>query len=208
MNWFKDSLPDWQGQRPTSELTQSLVARGSCHVGLGIRSRIQGRVVCLWDCEVVQTVCEAIVEEYFDGQMTCPTTEKIWCQISDDWLKWWNFSDIIGAIDGKHVSCKAPPRPSPTTNWWSEYYLNNNQLQGLLRCHTVFHGQFWLQVPLGWRIWEWRSIGCSNIQQQWQEPLPNDMQGDPYFLLVDDLFALRTFLMNHTAHRVQALCLG
>ena len=59
--------------------------------------------------KVVREVCEAIVEEHLDEQITCPATEQEWRQISDDWMRRWNFPHNIGAIDGKHVACKAPP---------------------------------------------------------------------------------------------------
>ena len=59
--------------------------------------------------KVVREVCEAILEEYLDEQMTCPTTEEEWRQIADDWLQRWNFPHIIGAIDDKHVAAKLHP---------------------------------------------------------------------------------------------------
>jgi len=65
---------------------------------------------------VVREVCDAIVEEYIDEQMTPPNTEAGWRQLADDWMRRWNFPHTIGAIDGKHVACKAPPDSG------SEYY--------------------------------------------------------------------------------------
>ena len=65
---------------------------------------------------VVRDVCRAIVDEYLDEQMTCPTTEEKWRQIADDWLQRWDFPHTIGAIDGKHMACKGPP------NTGSEYF--------------------------------------------------------------------------------------
>ena len=65
---------------------------------------------------IVREVCQAIVDEYLDEMMTTPTTEAGWRQIADDWYQRWNFPHTIGAIDGKHVACKAPP------NTGSEYY--------------------------------------------------------------------------------------
>ena len=58
---------------------------------------------------VVREVCEAIVDEYLDKQMFPPTTEQDWRQLADEWYQRWNFPHTIGAIDGKHVACKAPP---------------------------------------------------------------------------------------------------
>ena len=65
---------------------------------------------------VVREVCAVIVEEYIDEQMSPPTTQAGWLQLANDWHQRWNFPHVIGAIDGKHVACKAPP------NSGSEYY--------------------------------------------------------------------------------------
>ena len=65
---------------------------------------------------VVREVCEAIIEEYLDEQLSPPTTEQGWLQLANDWYERWNFPHVIGAIDGKHVACKAPP------NSGSEFY--------------------------------------------------------------------------------------
>ncbi|XP_021339754.1 putative nuclease HARBI1 [Mizuhopecten yessoensis] len=66
--------------------------------------------------KVVREVCEAIIEEYLEEQMSPPTTEEGWRQLLDDWYQRWNFPHVVGAVDGKHVACKAPP------NSGSEYY--------------------------------------------------------------------------------------
>ena len=67
-------------------------------------------------CVVVREVCQAIVDEYLAELLTCPQTEDGWRELADDWYRRWNFPNVIGAIDGKHVACKAPP------NSGSEYY--------------------------------------------------------------------------------------
>ena len=46
----------------------------------------------------------------------CPTTEQGWRDLADQWYQRWNFPHTVGAIDGKHVACKAPP------NSGSEFY--------------------------------------------------------------------------------------
>ena len=65
---------------------------------------------------VVREVCEAIIEEYLEEQMSPPTTEEGWLQLANDCYERCNFPHVIGAIDSKHVACKAPPDSG------SEYY--------------------------------------------------------------------------------------
>ena len=68
----------------------------------------------------------------------------------------------------------------PSHNWchWrqacglqssTQHRIRILQLQGFFQHHTVWHGQFRLQVPLGWRIRKWCCIRCPNLQPQWLE---------------------------------------
>ncbi|XP_071503284.1 putative nuclease HARBI1 [Diadema antillarum] len=67
---------------------------------------------------VVRRVVKAIIEEYTDELLFCPTTEQGWRDLADQWYQryQWYFPHAVGAIDGKHVACKAP------LNSGSEYY--------------------------------------------------------------------------------------
>ena len=62
---------------------------------------------------VVREVCQAIIDEYLDEVMTCPTTPEGWRAISDNFMKRWNFPHTCGALDGKHVACRCPPTVDP-----------------------------------------------------------------------------------------------
>ena len=53
-------------------------------------------------------MCDAIVQEYTEELLKPPQTAADWRQITDDWMKRWNFPHYIGAIDGKHIACKCP----------------------------------------------------------------------------------------------------
>lgn len=65
---------------------------------------------------VVREVVKAIIEEYANELLFCPTTEQGWRDLADQWYQRWNFPHTVGAIDGKHVACKAP------RNSGSEFY--------------------------------------------------------------------------------------
>ena len=58
---------------------------------------------------VVREVCEAIIEEYLDEQLSPLTTEHGWLQLANDWCERWNFPHVTGAIDGKHGSVQGSP---------------------------------------------------------------------------------------------------
>ena len=57
-------------------------------------------------CFAVKEVCQAIVEEYKDELMTCPTSLDGWRKIAGDIYSKWNFPHCLGALNGKHVAMK------------------------------------------------------------------------------------------------------
>ncbi|XP_062621654.1 putative nuclease HARBI1 [Saccostrea cucullata] len=151
--------------------------------------------------KVVRDVCEAIVDEYLDEQMTCPTTEEEWRQIADDWLQRWNFPHTIGAIDGKHVACKAPP------NTGSEYYNYKGFFSIILFGMVSSDYKFlWADISGNGAASDAQIYNHSELKQGLEsdnitgwprpDPLPNDTQDVPYFIVGDDAFSLRTYLMK------------
>ena len=53
--------------------------------------------------KVVREVCAAIILVYTEEQLKPPQNEDDWREISDAWLRRWNFPHVVGAIDGKHI---------------------------------------------------------------------------------------------------------
>ena len=58
---------------------------------------------------LIPKVCQAIIDEYKDEVMKCPTTAEEWRAISDKFAERCNFPHTCGTLDGKHVNCKCPP---------------------------------------------------------------------------------------------------
>ena len=151
--------------------------------------------------KVVREVCHAILDEYMEEQFTCPTTEEGWREISNEWLKRWNFPHTIGAIDGKHVACKAPPKSG------SEYYNYKGFFSViLLACVSADYKFLWADVSGNGASSDAQMFNCSDLREGLEQdnirgwprpdPLPNDTQDVPYFIVGDDAFSLRTFLMK------------
>jgi len=59
---------------------------------------------------LVREVCQAIIDEYVDEVLVCPTTADGWRGIADKFYERWNFPNTCGAIDGKHVRVTCPPK--------------------------------------------------------------------------------------------------
>ena len=150
---------------------------------------------------VVREVCQAIIEEYTEELMSPPDTKEGWRQIAEDWYKRWNFPHTIGAVDGKHVACKAP------ANSGSEYYNYKGFFSVILLAMVTSDYKFlWSDVSGNGASSDAHIFNSSVLKEALEkgdilgwpkpEPLPYDDQNVPYFLVGDDAFAFRTYMMK------------
>ncbi len=137
---------------------------------------------------IIQEVCAAIIDEFAAEVLDCPTSPEEWQRVVDQFADLCQVYHAIGAIDVKHIR-------------WSV-------LKSLERCSTIIRGS--TLVPVGGCLPEWILIWCTDFQPLWAEtsdrrwndwvspedPLPKDDRPMPYFILGDDAFALKTWLMK------------
>lgn len=150
---------------------------------------------------VVREVCEAIIVEYREELLKPPQTAADWRQITDSWMNRWNFPHVIGAIDGKHIACKAP------ANSGSDYYNYKGFFSVILLAVCSSDYKFlWIDTSGKGSSSDAHIYNTSVFQQALHrndiigfpqpDPLPGDTEDVPYFLVGDDAFALRTYMMK------------
>ena len=62
--------------------------------------------------QIISETCNALWKVLLENKyIDVPKTEKQWREIADGFYRSWNFPNLVGAIDGKHVLIQAPPRP-------------------------------------------------------------------------------------------------
>ena len=153
----------------------------------------------------VPEVCDAIVEEYRDEAFTTPSTPDAWREVAEQFGKRWNFHHACGALDGKHVAIRKPK------NSGSAYYNYKGffsiVLMGLVDADYKF---LWAHVGAEGSASDAGVFNESNLQPALRDgtlglpapdPLPNDDCPTPYFIIGDDAFPLRTWLMKPYSHR-------
>ena len=150
---------------------------------------------------VVREVCAAIIDVYREEQLQAPQNAADWREITDAWMKRWNFPHVIGAIDGKHIACKAPASTG------SDYFNYKGFFSIILLAVVTSDYKFlWIDTSGKGSSSDAHIYNNSELQEALQrndiigfpqpDPLPGDTQDIPYFLVGDDAFALRTYLMK------------
>lgn len=155
--------------------------------------------------KLIPEVCEAIIAEYAEEVIEGPTTEQQWRAISQQFSRRWQFEHCLGALDGKHIAIRCP------TNAGSEYY-NYKGFHSIILMALV-DGDYkfsWVDVGSNGSAGDAQVFNRSELKECMDdqtlgvpapEPLPHDDRDMPFFIVGDDAFALRTWLMKPFSKR-------
>lgn len=177
-------------------VTLRYLASGDSYSSLAYDFRVRGNTISVF----VPEVCRAIVEEYKDEVIPCPTTTEEWRVITAEFEHKWNVPHACGAIDGKHVAIKKRPH----SGWLFFNYKGffSIVLMGLVDANYHF---LWVDFGGDGAISDEQIFNESELKECLEDgsinflapdPLPHDDQTTPYFLLGDNAFTLRTFMMK------------
>ena len=177
-------------------LTLRHLASGNTYASMKFGWRVPHNTQSL----VVREVCEAIIAEYVDEVLICPSTPDGWRAIADNFLQRWNFPHTLGALDGKHVACRCPPKSGSQYFNYKGFY--SIVLMALVDADYKF---IWADVGGTGSASDAQIYNNSELKECAEDgslgfpdpdPLPNDNQDVPYFFIGDDAFALRPSMMK------------
>ena len=154
---------------------------------------------------LVPEVCQAIIDEYADEVLKCPVTPDEWREVSEQFKNRWNFQHTLAAIDGKHIAIRAPPNSG-------SLYFNYKGFFSIVMLAAVDADYKFLWVDIGangsasdaqiFNTCELKeAIESGEINFPDPEPLLRDNIDIPYFLVGDDAFALKTWMMKPYSRR-------
>ncbi|XP_046550044.1 putative nuclease HARBI1 [Haliotis rubra] len=150
-------------------------------------------------------VCQAIIDHYKDEVIQCPQTKQEWRSLSWDFQDEWNLPHDLRALDGKHVAIRKPPSSGSLYHNYKGFF--SIVLFGLVDAKYRF-----LKLDVGGmrHMSDAQIFNASELKECIEDgsinfprpvPLPYDDVDTPYFLLRDDAFAVRKYLMKPYSRR-------
>ena len=150
---------------------------------------------------IVRDVSQAIIDEFKDELMTCPRTPQEWEPVIRGFDKRWNFPHTCGAIDGKHVAIRKPPKSG-------SFYYNYKGFFSIVFMAVVGPDYKFLYADVGamGSASDGQIFNRSELKEALEEdtlgfPAAQFLEHDdrdpvPYFLVGDDAFALKSYMMK------------
>ncbi len=180
--WYRKAL---QPGLKVGIILWHLATGDSCH-SLMYNFRVAHNTIS----KVVRDVCQAIIDEYDGEVIAAPTTEAEWLQIADVFCSRWNFHNCLGAMDGKHIAIKCP-------RGGGSLYFNYKKFHSIVLMALVDTDYKFIWIDVGAN----GSASDAQIGLPAAVPLPNDDRSTPFFIIGNDAFPLRTWLMKPFSRR-------
>ena len=177
-------------------VTLRFLASGCSYKSLSYHFRVAHNTIC----QFVPEVCEAIFSEYASEVVVCPRTPEEWLRVAEGFESKWNLPHCIGSIDGKHVAIRCPPRGG-------SLYFNYKHFHSIVLLALVDADYRFLFAEVGAtgagsdggvfarsllrEMLDEESIGLPP-----PSPLPGSDVPMPYYIVGDDAFPMRPWLMK------------
>ena len=177
------------------------LATGTNYADLMYAFRVSRNSISLF----VPEVCEAIYSAYKDEVMPGKITEEDWLRISAEFERVWNLPHVCGALDGKHIRIKKPADSG------SLFYNYKNFFSMVMMAVVDADYKFiWMSVGSYGSSSDGQIFRDSELRPMLEEgtlglpppsPLPHADRDTSYFLIGDDAFPLRSWMMKPYSRR-------
>ena len=155
--------------------------------------------------KIVKETCDAIYNEYEDEYLHCPTTPPEWLQVAERFQTRWQFPHTLGALEGKHVAKKCPKNSGSRFYNYKGFY--SIVIMALVDADYKF---IWIEVGSNGRSSDAQIFNDCDLSEAIinntigipaDDHLPGDERQIPYYIVGDDAFSLKTWLMKPFSQR-------
>jgi hypothetical protein len=154
---------------------------------------------------IIPETCRALYKVLRKKFFKCPTTTIEWKKVADGFFTKWQFPNCIGAIDGKHVILRKPYNTGST-------FFNYKHSFSIVLLGLVDYDYKFIYVNIGTqgRISDGGIFAASSLHHSLENktlniphdsPLPGKNDPIPYFMIGDEAFPLRSYLMKPFPNR-------
>ncbi|XP_039958802.1 protein ANTAGONIST OF LIKE HETEROCHROMATIN PROTEIN 1-like [Bactrocera tryoni] len=177
-------------------VTLRFLASGDSFKSLSVDFRIAPNTISIFVPEVCDAIYKALKNEY----LQVPNNEQMWIDIAQKFSDKWNFPHCIGAVDGKHIVMKAPPRSGST--FYNYKGTNSIVLMAIADADYRF---IYIDVGCNGRVSDGGVFGKSTFQKALDnntlrlplpQPLLNRDRDCPYLLVADDAFRMQKHILK------------
>ena len=182
-------------------ITLRYLATGNSYTDIHYGFRLGINSVCL----AVPEVCQALLDVYADEYMACPIEENEWRKHAEDFSRRWNFPHCCGAVDGKHVAIRKPANSGSVYHNYKGFF--SVVLMALVDARYRFlyatcgdygstsDGGVFDRTDLK------QALSDNSINLPKPEPVVPGQRPLPYFIVGDEAFPLKTWLMKPLPQR-------
>ena len=183
-------------------LTVRYLATGESYTSLSCQFRVGRSTIS----KFLPEVCRAIQDEFTREYLRCPTTPDEWKELEMEFRIRWNVPHALGALDGKHVALKKPKNSGALSHNYKGFFS--------IVMLALVDGQYkfrWVDVGTAGSCSDAQIFNTCHLKRKiddgsigFPDPAPIAQGGRhvPYFILADDAFALKTWLMKPYGRRM------
>ena len=174
-------------------LTIRYLSTGESYTSLSCQFRV-GRSIS----KFLPEVCRAIQDEFTREYLRCPTTPDEWKELAMEFRIRWNIPHALGTLDGKHVALKKPRNSGSLYHNYKGFFSRQYKFRwvDVGTAGSCSDAQVFYTCHLKRKIDD-GSIGFPDLTL-----ITQGGRDVPYFFLVDDAFALKTWLMKPYGRRM------
>ena len=147
---------------------------------------------------IVREGCSAIWTVLVDKYIPVPRTAAAWSEIGNEFTEQWNFPNVIGALDGKHINIQCPKYGG--SDYFNYKGFHSVNLMAMCDAHYRFT---WVDIGAYGRDNDASVFGQTEMfkcldSNKLNVPPPKEVDGHrlPYVVLSDEIFPLKPWLLK------------